>query len=58
MTEKQARQETRYRLIMILVKSMERDGLISAEEGEAIRQKLIEHLKPLIGQLEQPEVRL
>jgi hypothetical protein len=31
MTEKQAQQETRYRLIMILVKSMEQDGLISAE---------------------------
>lgn len=56
MTEKQAQQETRYRLIMILVKSMERDGLISAEEREAIRKKLVERLKPLIGQLEQPEV--
>ncbi len=58
MTEKQAQQETRYRLIMILVKSMERDGLISTGEREAIRKKLVERLKPLVGQLEQPEVRL
>lgn len=40
---------------MILVKSKERDGLISAEEREAIRMEL-ERLKPLVGQLEQPVI--
>lgn len=56
MTEKQAQRETRYRLIMILVKSMERNGSISAEERETIRKTLVERLKPLIGQLEWSEV--
>ena len=52
MNQKQAESEMKYRLIKILLDAMEADGLISASEKETARKKLVDKLKPLIGQLD------
>lgn len=52
MNKKQAENEIQYRLIKILLDAMETDGLISLTEKEIIRKKLVNKLKPLIGQLD------
>ncbi|MDD4803122.1 MAG: hypothetical protein PHF24_09320 [Syntrophomonas sp.] len=52
MNQKQAENEMKYRLIKILLDGMEVKGLINGSEKEAIRKKLVNKLKPLVGQLE------
>lgn len=52
MNKRQAENEMKYRLIRILLDAMETDGLISSAEKEIIRKKLVNKLKPLIGQLD------
>jgi len=52
MNQKQAESEMKYRLIMILLDAMEKEGFISGSEKEVIRKKLVNKLKPMIGQLE------
>ncbi len=52
MNKRQAENEMKYRLIRILLDAMETDGLISSAEKEIIRKKLVDKLKPLIGQLD------
>lgn len=52
MNKQQADKEMKYRLIRIVLDAMEADGLISADEKEAVLQRLVARIKPLIGQLD------
>lgn len=52
MNKKQAENEITYRILKILLNTMEADGLICSAESETIRKKLIEKVRPLIGQLD------
>jgi hypothetical protein len=58
MNKLQAGNEIKYRLIKIMLETMEAEGLISASEKETVLKKLINKVKPLIGQLDQKKVGL
>lgn len=55
MNKQQAEKEMKYRLIKIMLEAMEAEGLINVSEKETVLKKLINKLKPLIGQLDQKE---
>jgi len=52
MNKQQAGNEMKYRLIKIMLEAMEAEGLISVSEKETVLKKLINKVKPLIGQLD------
>lgn len=47
-----AEKEMDYQLIKLLLINLQREGLLKAEEAEAIRKKAQADLKPLIGILD------
>jgi hypothetical protein len=47
-----AEKEIDYQLIKLLLINLQREGLLKAEEAEAIRKKAQADLKPLIGILD------
>lgn len=52
MKKKYADNEINYRLVKLLLLNMKEAELLTAEEVETIRKKLVKKYKPLIGQLE------
>lgn len=52
MNKQQAENEMKYRLIKIMLEAMEAEGLINGSEKETVLKKLINKVKPLIGQLD------
>lgn len=52
MDQKNAENEMKYRLVKIVLDAMLEEGIISKSEFEAIRKKLVNELKPLIGGLD------
>lgn len=54
MDKKQTEKEMEYRLCKIALATLLAEGLISEEEYDAARQRLIIKIKPLIGSLEPP----
>ena len=52
MNKQQAENEMKYRLIKIVLEAMDAEGLLSVSEKEAVLKKLVNKLKPLIGQLD------
>lgn len=53
MDHRQAEAEMAYRIIKIVLLTMQSDGIITGKEYEASRQKLVRKLKPLVGSLEE-----
>lgn len=47
-----AEKEMDYQLIKLLLINLQREGLLKAEEAEAVRKKAQAELKPLIGILD------
>lgn len=47
-----AKKEIDYQLIKLLLINLQREGLLNAEEAEAVRKKAQADLKPLIGILD------
>ena len=47
-----AEKEMDYQLIKLLLINLQREGLLKAEEAEAVRKKAQADLKPLIGILD------
>ena len=47
-----AEKEIDYQLIKLLLINLQREGLLKAEEAEAVRKKAQAELKPLIGILD------
>ena len=47
-----AEKEIDYQLIKLLLINLQREGLLKAEEAEAVRKKAQADLKPLIGILD------
>ncbi len=52
MNKQQAENEMKYRLAKIMLEAMEAEGLISGSEKETVLKKLVNKVKPLIGQLD------
>ena len=50
---KQAQNEMRYRLLLIVLSTMLADGIIHENEYAVIRKNLVKKIKPLIGQLDE-----
>ena len=52
MNQKQAETELKYRLIKMILVTMEHEGILDKDEVEAVRKKAVRKLKPLVGSLE------
>ncbi len=55
MSQKQAQSETKYRLLVLILKNLIEEGLITEEKIKSIRKAISKKYRPVIGWLEANE---